>query len=251
MSMNKVLAMFVIFVLLSGLFVFSVKPVVVQAVSDLSVPQFSVKQVADKLEVTIKNQPFTPYTDKGKEINLYYIIEYSGSSSGNWQHWVPAIRPVPVQSGSQYTVVSNPDQKSYPVGWQLYFRVRAVVGTLYIANEGMSENVFMGIKVYGVTYDVVSDYSDVQTITIVDNPSSSAPSQTTPPPTNPSTPPPSTSDPANPTLPQYSWQFVLIIILVTVCIIVIPVVFVLLFSRQKKNQFSKDTVEPFGEVKMV
>ena len=62
-----------------------------------SVPEFTVKFVGSlsvplttdtlpSVNITIKNQPFTPYTDQdGNKINLYYLIQWKENSSNAWQ----------------------------------------------------------------------------------------------------------------------------------------------------------------------
>ncbi|MCL2133973.1 MAG: hypothetical protein FWH37_00210 [Candidatus Bathyarchaeota archaeon] len=110
-SANKTLTLTLVVLLLSSLLVLTITPVNVQAVSKPSVPQFNIKLIDNSydippitttyidqytgkentytengyhvsrktLEVTIKNQPFTPYTNAtGHEINLYYVIQFKG-----------------------------------------------------------------------------------------------------------------------------------------------------------------------------
>ena len=49
------------------------------------------------IEVTIKNQPFTSYTDaNGNKINLYYNISVRPHYSGNWTYY-------PISNGETYT----------------------------------------------------------------------------------------------------------------------------------------------------
>jgi hypothetical protein len=156
---NKFLTTVFVFMLLSSLFALSVMPTITQAASKPSVPQFSVKffdssydvppsttktvdQYTGKettttipgyhvtqmsVEVTIKNQPFTPYTNEdGQETYLFYGVEVKGhfgevwfplrGAHGSYSH---------VQSNSGYTVVTT--VSNYDVGAQLDFRVHALI----------------------------------------------------------------------------------------------------------------------------
>jgi hypothetical protein len=80
------------------------------------------------LKITIKNQPFTPYTnDWGTETYLRYDVEFKGHFSDNWiwfsdSYFGGYIYP---QSDSAYTVLSSVSE--YEAGAQLDFRVRAAI----------------------------------------------------------------------------------------------------------------------------
>jgi hypothetical protein len=147
--------------------VFTFTPVAVQAASTPSVPEFSVRLVDSSydvppsstttvdqytgkettttvpgyhvdqkfLEVTIKNQPFTSYTNENsKEINLYYTVLVKGHFGEDWQtfghvqHFGSSTHvsssPYTVQSDSEYTVVTS--IANYAAGYQLDFKVQAV-----------------------------------------------------------------------------------------------------------------------------
>jgi len=276
LSKNFVLALISILVV-SGLLTVSLADV--QAVSKPAVPQFSVQIVNHpydvppktsthphtgetitqpgyrennkSIEVTIKNQSFTPYTNtEGHKCNLYYKVYFKGHFEDE-QNWAVFNEPT-LQSDSQHTVVSKKYRNTYPVGTQLDFRVEAIIGYNFYRPSLPGDLDLPPLSSEFVV--VASTLSNIQTFSVKDEDAWPSPSQsTTPPIVHPSDLPssPSDSNPTNPTSPQDSWQFVLIIILVTVCIIIIPVVFVLFLSRQKKNQFSKDTVDSFSEVKMV
>ncbi len=106
-TMNKTLVLIFSFIVLSSLMMLTVKPADAQTVTTPSVPQFTVKiidnshdvpptQTTDQytgvtttqpgyhvdnrtIEVSIKNQPFTPYTNaSGNKISLFYWIEFKG-----------------------------------------------------------------------------------------------------------------------------------------------------------------------------
>jgi hypothetical protein len=145
------------------------------------------------IDVTIKNQPFTPYTDpaSGQQVNLYYNIRSKGhfedwttANSGHGQDGLQA-------STSATTVVSFDIQYwNVPQGGQIDFEVQAVIS--YI-NSTYSGSCFTGSQTIVVAQ---SDWSVAQTVTI-GNPIISNPTQ------QPiSTPNPSTNPTFNPYLPN-------------------------------------------------
>jgi hypothetical protein len=112
---NRFLVLSIVFLILSSLIALTVIPTTVQAGFKPSVPQFTVKLVDNLIEVTIKNQSFTPYNDEsakdvengidmygpnGKEFNLYYDVQVKGPHSGAWYNFCDYI----VQSNSSYIV---------------------------------------------------------------------------------------------------------------------------------------------------
>jgi hypothetical protein len=129
------------------------------------------------IEITIKNQAFTPFTDasSGRAINLYYNIRYKGSFGQDWDEifgrliWYGtttdplAIYGYPSQdSTSQYTTVS------YTLPWnvvegQIDFQVQALKG--YV--ERTIEDSHMIFVIYNYTvHGAESSWSSTQTITI-------------------------------------------------------------------------------------
>ena len=113
-AVNKFLTLTFIFLLLSSLLVFTASPVIVQAASKPQVPEFTLQFVdnsydvpptfskdpftgetiitkegyrADNrtIEVKIKNQPFTPYTDsQGNSSFLWHDIRWKGHFDDYW-----------------------------------------------------------------------------------------------------------------------------------------------------------------------
>jgi len=146
------------------------------------------------IEVTIKNQPFTPYTDtENNTVNLHYLVRVKGHFDDSWVE-LGHIH----SSGSVYTQVSYalgqgalyPILMNVPVRGKLDFQVEALAGyytpvyhTLYQVGEDF----------HGET----SRWSNTQTITIVE----SAPTATPTPSPSQSTPTPneSASPSQNPT----------------------------------------------------
>jgi len=129
------------------------------------------------IEVTIKNQPFTPYIDEstkdpaygpnGKEFNLYYRVQAKGHFGENWRDFGELYV---IQSNSGYTVVSSAiigEDKivNYDAGSQLDFRVQASVGYKYNELSGRLFVPYSG-PVWVVAPAEYSDWSRVQTFTI-------------------------------------------------------------------------------------
>jgi hypothetical protein len=188
-----------------------VKPVQ-SAITKPSVPEFTVKLVAHpydvpttysidpytgenithpgyhvenkSIEVTIKNQPFSPYKDaNGNYIGLYYNVSYKGHYGNDWSYypnyggWYPA-------SHSDYVVIAfsfgGNNQSSYTSssqaelganispGGQADFRVQAIIGNVTEINTGF---IMFGSEV--INYDIItvetSDWSSTQTVTIPAN----------------------------------------------------------------------------------
>lgn len=140
---------------------------------ELSVPEFTVKLVAypydvpttystdpytgetithqgyrvenKSIEVRIKNQPFTPYTDAdGHWVNLYYILHIKGHFA---ESWTGGDRYQ--ASTSEYTVLSLPE--SYPAKAQMDFKVDAILGySSFHSLEGHPLAVFPAFEVVTV-----------------------------------------------------------------------------------------------------
>jgi hypothetical protein len=197
--MHKYVALMLIICLVaSGLSVLAVPPVTAQAGYKPSAPQISSIKSVDSsydvppssttdpytgvtttypgyrvnqmsIEVTIKNQPFTPYIDEsekhpvygqnGKEFNLYYQVEVKGRFGENWRTFDNAYNVV--QSNSGYTVVSG--VADYVAGSQLDFRAKAMIGYKY---NTVYDSAFVPGPVWGVGITEQSDWSKVQTFTI-------------------------------------------------------------------------------------
>jgi hypothetical protein len=219
--LNRFLTLSTVFLALTSLLILTVTPINVQAASTPSVPQFSVKLVDSSydvppsstttvdqytgkeitttkpgyhieqksIEVTIKNQPFTPYViesddswqygPNGQEFNLYYMIQFKGHFGEDWKNFANTydiyFQIVTVQSDSGYTVVSQ--VANYEVGSQLDFRVKAVVGYKYNAAYNNAPVIPPQWSIQQTAEQ--SDWSKVQTFTVPDGSSGSiSPTQT-------------------------------------------------------------------------
>ncbi len=187
------------------------------------------------IDVTIKNQPFTPYTDpaSGQPINLYYNVRSKGHfedwTNSNSYHGQNGLQP----STSANTVISFDIQYwNVPQGGQIDFEVQAV--TSY-TNSTYSGSCFTGSQTIVVAQ---SDWSASQTITI-GNPIISTPTQqpiSTPNPTAnptfnpflPNTTPTQTPNPPNiltGVLSSLDWmQTALIILAVLVAVLIVSLI---------------------------
>jgi hypothetical protein len=115
------------------------------------------------IDVVIKNQPFTPYTDDWKEINLYYDVRVKGHFGEDWEKlysdYKSSPEAHPIQSSSEYTILSLPVK--YPDGGQVDFQVRAILGYYY---DELAGRPILPLYVLGSVGS--SDWSDTQTLTI-------------------------------------------------------------------------------------
>jgi len=131
------------------------------------------------IEVTIKNQPFTPYTNASNhKFDLYYIIEVKGHYSEYWGNLGSSSYDPFYSQRSSDDVVAQVPANNYKDGSQLEFRVKAVV-----AYDSSTYNL-IGLKAPLLDVHATSDYSDIKTLTIT---SISLPSQTATLPTSPIT----------------------------------------------------------------
>lgn len=128
------------------------------------------------VEITIKNQPFTPIMlDKTHQANFYYNVSYRGHYGSDWSYFVPfndTLRWFTTQSTSDYTVIAFtrlPDDAA-----SFDFRVQAKIGCY--------EEYHMPFVDYSFTGQL-GDWSSTQTIDVP------AISQTSPNPTQQTTAP--------------------------------------------------------------
>jgi len=128
------------------------------------------------VELTIKNQPLSPYTDDaGHPIGLYYKINFKGHYTDDWSEY---FQPLPASS-AEYTVLSiSSNALNAPNGGRMDFRIQAGIG--YVT----SSEFFMGGYIYTLNGET-SDLSAIQTITLPESASTLSP-------TNPPSEPTST-----------------------------------------------------------
>ena len=157
------------------------------------------------IEITVKNQPFSPYTDaNGNYINVYYNVSFKGHYGDAWSHYPDSTyMSVFNASASDYTVIRM-SLGNYPStldGSQLDFRLEALIGHY---NYDQSPD---GTK-YVTGFSVIesSGWSETQTITVGESQNSS------PEPTTPTSPTPYNE-------PQPSEQEVILGVAIAVAVI--------------------------------
>jgi hypothetical protein len=133
------------------------------------------------LQFTIKNQPFTPYTDpSGNKIDLYYNFRIKGAYGTEWNYYPFAPNGVTTsryggifwgnstespadlaQSNSEYTTITIaiPDLYNVPAVAQLQVQAQALIGYMVPSDYMMAGHVYVFTGQYG-------DWSNTQTITI-------------------------------------------------------------------------------------
>jgi hypothetical protein len=136
------------------------------------------------IEITVKNQPFSPYTDaNGNYINVYYNVSFKGHYEDTWSHY-PDSTYVDLfnASASEYTVISM-SLGNYPSirdGSQLDFRLEALIGHYNYNRSPAGTNYVTGFSVYET-----SGWSSTQTITLGESQTPIPSPATTPTPTAP------------------------------------------------------------------
>ena len=93
------------------------------------------------IEIVVKNQPFTPYTDEdGHEINLFYDVQVKGHYGDEWKTFgssysYGAGREPNAQLDSECTFISI-ETEEYPGDAVLDFRVQTLVGYYFPYGRG-------------------------------------------------------------------------------------------------------------------
>jgi hypothetical protein len=177
------------------------------------------------IDITIKNRPFTPYTDQnGNNIDIYYCTFHKRPSSNTWYSNSEIGAPDTVyQSDYGHTVITYKYGTQSFIGYidgDICFRVQAIEGYFDRDNR-----IYEGEGSEWFEFVVAIPKSE-------DKPSVSN--------SKPSTPKPSFSSPQS-TLPQNVSEFDPIIIFVSVCIITILLLIIvyLFYSRQRKTKLAQ------------
>jgi hypothetical protein len=271
MVMHKFSKLSFVFLILASLIVLIAIPTTVQAASKLSVPQFSLRLFDNSynvppstttnsytgvtttksgyrvnnmtIEITIKNQPFTPYTDtRGYDIDLYYQVDFKGHFGGEteWHACYAGYNNgyAQIQSNSGHTVVSVVGK--YDAGSQLDFRVEAFTG--YWFEPSMGE-FLAGIREPYLVRDESSGYSGIQTITVTYGSSSLSPSQsaTFPPVNSDGNSQPQSPDQSQPSNVVFTNPFFTLVIGMLFCGVVVAVVMILLRSHLKPSIYNNNS----------
>ncbi len=152
------------------------------------------------INVTIKNQPFTPITMDGNTTQLYYVIRWKGhfenwtsdddfndiNYNSNGNNFYDNSNYGIQTSNADYTVITYPLETigSVPNGGQVDFQVKAQAGYTFTYYGGH-------IQPIGIDYHYVaqSDWSNTQTLTINYNSNSTSSTYSPSPTQSPNTTP--------------------------------------------------------------
>jgi hypothetical protein len=123
------------------------------------------------IEVTIKNQPFTPYSENSFTVVLMYQMQTKGhyASDKDWRLYDFFPNTSPIMDGFYYTQLGSEDivisvpAASYEVGDEVDFQVRTLIGYTVVTKEGPGFTNWLDY--YGET----GDWSSTQTIKIEGN----------------------------------------------------------------------------------
>jgi hypothetical protein len=186
------------------------------------------------IEVTIKNQPFTPYTDaSGHFISLYYNFTFKGHYGDKWSTYRdPHYWAYVNASHSDYTVTSFPlesyEFSDVSAGGQVDFRVEALIGY-------QTTTIVPTPRGPGYTYEFTgetSGWSNTQTIAVGTSSSSSSPSPSPSPSQNSTTSP----DQSNTqTTTQTGLNGVEIAILTALIIIIVLLIAIVWLALKKRR----------------
>jgi hypothetical protein len=142
--------------------------------------QYGYQEENKSIEITIKNQPFSPYVNaNGNNIGLFYNITMKGHYEDTWNYaYNNPYRGLLNASDSNYTTISMPigphsrvPLGGYPLegvdsGDSVDFQVQAQIGYYNKSYTGMLAPVFVGGDFYYFFTGQTSGWSDTQTITI-------------------------------------------------------------------------------------
>ncbi len=137
-----------------------------------TIPSYLVRNIT--IDLTIVNQPY-PAIINGNASFVYYDVQIKGHFGQDWTELFPYYNNSPVQSNSQYTVISLPD--NYQVGDQIDIQVQAAIGYKIITLIGHPPEP----NVYTTSVDfqhASSDWSPTQTFTVPATSLSPSPTKT-------------------------------------------------------------------------
>jgi hypothetical protein len=209
------------------------------------------------IEVTIRNQQFTPYSDENQHmINLFYYFSFKGHFEDTWSYYPrnffskdsDEIPTIP-QSTSDYTVVLFNDYTfpfKTPAEGQMDFRVQAQIG-YYNVSMSIIPEPGAPFTVYNFVGQV-SGWSNTQGITIpasTSSPTLPRPTPSLPYPPSPSptstlipseSPTQTTTLEPSPTLNKREDNFVPLAVAAGLVIAMVVVIALLVFKKIKKQK---------------
>jgi hypothetical protein len=123
-------------------------------------PGYHVQNIT--IDLTIENQPY-PAIINGNESFVYFNVRIKGHFGQDWAELFPYYSDSPVQSSSEYTVISLP--ANYHVGDQIDIQVQAAIGYKIITLIGHPP--IPNVYTRSVDFQhASSDWSTTQTISI-------------------------------------------------------------------------------------
>jgi hypothetical protein len=207
------------------------------------------------INVTIRNQPFTPYKlTIGTNIvdaSLYYNVRFKGAFENDWGYFDPTYYEVQDKSRSVTTITflvgangpngesgeGDPrflERLSADTGGQVDFQVEALSGYVQSGSLGKSPASYFDVWTPGTFSGTESGWSDTQTITI---PSDTGSILTTPKPTMPFIPitPPSINSNGSTqiTIQLSSTNLLLLVGIISVVVLAVVTVILLSIRHQK------------------
>ena len=183
--------------------------------------------------IVIKNQPFTPYKiDDYKWVTLRYEYSYKPHYSGSYGWYLQYYLQSDFwQADSEYTFIPFTDM---PSKGQIDIRLRVIIGVFSGIQPmpGISKDtVYCSYRVAEGDYSVITVSSDmvISTTTMPSSPSGSSGVE----PTGPENP--DTTNP-NPPQQQTPWATYLLTIIITTCIITIPITIVMYYNKRQQKK---------------
>lgn len=298
---------FILIIAISTLSIISVMPAGAQSIPTPSAPQFSVQYISytyniaptytinpytgqnetttpgyqtinETIVFTIKNQPFTPYTDSnGNYIGLYYNFRYKGNYGDQWNYYPfylftnSVTNQSQIQTTHSYGPYSGGPFVYYSASSSEYTIISITLNALTIGGyEGIPNNSLVDFQtqaqighIADISSDLLagdfynftgesSDWSNTQTLTINYNQNSTSSNQTTLPtstqiPTSTQTSSNSTATPQNPTTgvqtktgTDFNWTQIALFAAIAV-IVVLAVSVIALLRRQPRMGYNEVT----------
>jgi hypothetical protein len=232
---SKNFTLYLIVILVALCVLLAVEPCVAPEPTKPDKPIFAIEYpeaidfTSEGLNLNITNQPFTPYTDDGSEINLYYEAQVKIPGRAEWWPAVNIIVPYVMQTYSQqYTMIPLPPQPNMDI------RVRALVGTVIHHPSTADAPAPVPIEFKGVE----GDWSDIQIVTInqpTSSPASSLPSSTSPANTNPLMPSTLEPDFDDKAVWSIAGVMLLAVVVLVVGVVLVIIAVVLLLRRGTKT----------------
>jgi hypothetical protein len=191
------------------------------------------------IEITIKNQQFTPYYSDGSKNKLYYNFSYRGEDQSEWDYYQPGIgwrgEAPPLlfeQSSSEYTVV----EIVAPASGDVEVRVRALIGRyIWIPTLlGSLDYYISGFE------GKVSSWSSPQTINIPSGSTSDyvptpTPIDTVSPTSTTSTDSPTSTTQISGIQSENSVPMTVFLLVVVVLVAIVTVLLILVLTRDKRK----------------